>query len=129
MNLIVTINEKNIITKDELNNNKENLIENSDEYRTIKNEDDSLIFPRLNLFDYLFNNLYFSHKCLCDYKKQRIISTSNQILYKYFSVENIIYNQIKIENLLKDYRWNNLQLKNIQNNELIIQLESYLFDI
>jgi hypothetical protein len=44
-------------------------------------------------------------------------------------VENIIYNQIKIENLLKDYRWNNLQLKNIQNNELIIQLESYLFDI
>ena len=124
-----TINEKNIITKDELINNKENLIENSDEYRTIKNEDDSLIFPRLNLFDYLFNNLYFSQKCLCDYKKQRIISTSNQILYKYFSVENIIYNQIKIENLLKDYRWNNLQLKNIQNNELIIQLESYLFDI
>ena len=124
-----TINEKNIITKDELNNNKENLIVNSEDYQTIKKEDDdSLIFPKLNFFDYLFNNLYFSHKCLCDYKKQRIISTSNQILYKYFSVENIIYNQIKIENLLKDYRWNNPQLKCIQDNELITQLKSYLCD-
>ena len=123
-----TINEKNIIIKDELNNNKENLIENSDEYQTIKTEDDSLIFPKLNFFDYLFNNLYFSHKCLCDYKKQGIISTSNQILFKYFSVENIIYNQIKIENLLKDYSWNNPQLKSIQNNELITQLKLYLFD-
>jgi len=123
-----TINEKNIIIKDKLNNNKENLIENSDEYQTIKKEDDSLIFPKLNFFDYLFNNLYFSHKCLCDYQKQKIISTSNQILFKYFSVENIIYNQIKIENLLKDYSWNNPQLKSIQNNELITQLKLYLFD-
>ena len=122
------IDEKNIITKDDLTD-KEKLIENSDDYHKINNEDDSIVLPKLHFFDYLFNNFYGSRKCFCDYKKQMMISTSNQILYKYFSVENILYNQIKIENLLKDYKWNNPRLKSIGNNELISQLKNYLFNI
>ena len=122
------MDEKNIITKDDLTD-KEKLIENSDDYHKINNEDDSIVLPKLHFFDYLFNNFYVSRKCFCDYKKQMMISTSNQILYKYFSVENILYNQIKIENLLKDYKWNNPRLKSIGNNELISQLKNYLFII
>ena len=41
-------------------------------------------------------------------------------------MENILYNQIKMENLLKDYKWNNTDLANINNNNLIIQLNSLI---
>ena len=118
-------NEKNIIIKEDLIE-KEKLTENSEEYRGDISEDDSIELPKLHFFDYLFNNLYCSQKCFCDYKKQMMITTSNKILYKYFSIENILYNQIKMENLLKDYRWNNPRLKSIQNNDLISELKCYL---
>ena len=48
-----------------------------------------------------------------------MISNSEEILYKYFSVDNIVYNQIIFENLMKDYIWNNPKMKSIYNNELI----------
>ena len=120
------INEKNTITKDDLND-EENLIENSEKYQIMETKNDSFALPKLHFFDYLFNNFYCFRKCFCDYKKQMMISTSNQILYEYFSVENILYNQIRIENLLRDYKWNNPKLKSIQNNELISQLKFYLY--
>ena len=41
----------------------------------------------------------------------------------YLSVESILYNQIMLENLFKDYNWNNQELNNIDNNEFIIKLK------
>jgi len=115
--------EKNVIKDDY--NTKDNLIENANENQYNPSVDDSLELPRLNFFDYIFNNFYCSKKCCCDNKKQMLITKSNNIVYKYFSVENLLYNQILFENMLKDYRWNNPLLKNIKNNDLIYQLECY----
>ena len=55
-----------------------------------------------------------------------MISISNEILHKYFSVEKILYNQIMIDNLMKDYEWKNRELKKIKNNELFIRLKNYV---
>jgi hypothetical protein len=115
--------EKNIIKDDY--NTKDKLIENANENQYYPSVDDSLELPRLHFFDYIFNNFYCSKKCCCDNKKQMLITKSNNIVYKYFSVENLLYNQILFENMLKDYRWNNPRLKNIKNNDLIYQLECY----
>ena len=57
-----------------------------------------------------------------------IISICNKMLFSYLSVENILYNQIKFEHLMKDYKWNNPELKSILRNGLITQLKSYLSD-
>lgn len=119
-------NDKDIITKDDYND-KVNLKEFQDNFKYDKgNEDDSLNLPKLHFFDYILNNLFCQKRSCCDYRKQKLIWMSNKIIFKYFSVENILSNQIKLENLLKDYKWNDPGLNKIQNNELIIQLKSYL---
>ena len=33
---------------------------------------------------------------------------------------------MKLENLFKDYRWNNPRLKNLNNNELILALKKFI---
>ena len=35
----------------------------------------------------------------------------------------IIYNQMKLENLFKDYKWNNPELNTIENNKMISDLK------
>ena len=50
---------------------------------------------------------------------------TNDILYNYLSMDSLLYNQIKLENLLKDYKWNNKSLNDIQNNKMIIKLKNY----
>ena len=44
----------------------------------------------------------------------------------YLSVESILYNQIMLENLFKDYNWNNRELNNIDSNEFIIKLKKMI---
>ena len=61
-------------------------------------------------------------------RKQKIISKCNEIISKYYSIENIVYNQILLENLFKDYQWINQDLKTYENNELIIQLNDLVYD-
>ena len=39
------------------------------------------------------------------------------------SVDYILYNLIKLENLFKDYTWNNPTLNNLENNDLLIKLK------
>ena len=121
------IKDYNIVINEDYSN-KENLIDNSnEEFENSKNE--TLKLPKLHFFDYIFNNFYCGKRCCCKYNKQMLISTSNQIIYKYFSIENILYNQLKFENLLKDYKWNNPRLKSIKNIKLINQLNNYLLNI
>ena len=50
----------------------------------------------------------------------------NKIVYKYADIDSIIKNQILLENFFKDYKWNDPVLNNIENNDLFIQLETYL---
>ena len=54
--------------------------------------------------------------------RQEIISKCNKL-------ENILYNQIKMENLMIDYKWNNPDLNKLDNNEfifIIIQLKNLI---
>ena len=80
--------------------------------------------PKLRFFDFFFNNIY--SKCCIYIKRQKLIDSCDNILYKYHSIENILYNQILFENLMKDYHWNNPELKSIHKNDLIGDLKQYI---
>lgn len=56
--------------------------------------------------------------------RQEIIDKCNEIILKYYSVENILYNQLMLEILLKDYKWNVPELNKLDNNKLILQLKN-----
>ena len=141
-------NSKNSIEKNEhikINNNesiKDNLIDNSNQENNIivsnegainddNNElleDNNIIeenynLPELNLCDFIFKNIH-DNKCCCKINRQNIIHKCNEIISKYYSIEYILYYQIKIENLLKDYRWNDPRLNIFESNELISQLKN-----
>ena len=83
-------------------------------------ENKESILPKYHFFDFIFN--LFS--CCCkNNKTQKCISTCNEIREKYYSIENILYNQLMMENLLKDYKWNNPDLKFIRNIQIIDRLK------
>ena len=87
-------------------------------------DDSDINFPKLSFISYIFNNFYF--KNCCNMKNQTIISKCNEIISKYYSIENILYNQILMENLMKDYKWNDPKLKKIERNELINNLKIFI---
>ena len=126
-------NNKFIAIKDDLNEkcidkeSKENNHNEDNNYDTKEKEDDlstnKTRLKKLHFFDFFLNNLY----CCCkNQRPQKIIHTCNQIVYKYASIDNIIKNQILMENFLKDYIWNDPSLNNVENNNLFIQLKTYL---
>ena len=92
----------------------------------LDNENEQIItkLPKLRFFDYFFNNVY--SKCCVYIKKQKLIDSCDEILYKYYSIENILFNQILFENLMKDYHWNNPELKTIHKNESIKGLNKFI---
>ena len=87
-------------------------------------DDDERVIPKLRFIDFMMNSFY-SDKCCKSSNRQQIISSCNDLVSKYYTVEDIIYYQIKIENLLKDYKWNDPKLKYIDNNEFVTELKSY----
>ena len=106
--------EKNII----INDDGFNVGEATDENK-IKSE-----LPKLSFKDFYINNIY---SCFNSHNNsQQIIKTCNEILLKYYSIDYIVYNLIKLENLFKDYKWNDPSLSNIDNNELLIKLKTLL---
>ena len=119
--------EKNkfISIKDDLipKDNKEKYDEDNND----DNEDDIISddqrIKKMRFFDFFLNNIYC---CFKKRKAQKIIHECNEIVYKYASIDAIIKNQILIENFFKDYKWNNPSLNNVENNNLIIQLKTYL---
>ena len=111
-----------------VNNNEDNAInsekeeENNDENKNEEeNNKDSIISPKLYFYNFIFNNVYMK-KC-CFSNTQEFIITCDKIIKKYNSAENIVYHQMMLENLLKDYKWNNPKLKVLKNNELIKDLK------
>ena len=77
----------------------------------------------MRFFDFFLNNIYC---CFKKRKAQKNIHECNEIVYKYASIDGIIKNQIWMENFFKDYKWNNPSLNNVENNNLFIQLKTYL---
>jgi hypothetical protein len=73
------------------------------------------------MIHYLLNNIYSLKKWKSN--KQEIISLCKEILSKYVSIDYLLLNQIKFENLMKDYKWNNPKLNDIKENELIYKLK------
>ena len=129
-----SINENSLLDKNERSEDSSNYDE---ENKSIENEDiihdinesekegkGKMILPKFRFIDFLFNNLCCNK--ICKNKRQEIITNCNKLINKYYSIENILYNQIKIERLLKDYKWNNEELANINNNnnELIYELNN-----
>ena len=81
----------------------------------------NLDLPSPNFFDFLIHKIYF--KCFGHSKKQAIIESCNNMVSKYITIESIIYNQIRLDNLLKDYKWNNPQYESNQKDEFILGLK------
>ena len=122
-------NKLNPIKNDFYNNIEDNNIDDNDMNNVDDNKDNdeedlySKKIKKLRFFDFFLNNCY----CCCKKRKpQKIIHICNEIVYKYASVDNLIKSQILIENFLKDYKWNDPSLNNIENNNLFIQLRTYL---
>ena len=105
-------------TSNENKNNTKNYDINED---TIK-DNSSFALDKLHFYDYFLNNVY--SQCCKKRRNQELINMTNNIVYKYFSVDLLLYNQIIMENLLKDYKWNNPMLNNVQNNPMIIKLKN-----
>jgi len=56
-------------------------------------------------------------------RNQEIINMTNKIAFKYLSIDSLLFNQMKLENLFKDYKWNNPLLNNVKNNKMIDELK------
>ena len=128
-NIINPINNKNNnLTNPLISNSKKNtnLIINDNDIDN--NEIDDLlktkILPKLSFMHFFCNNLYFN-KC-SKFRSQETLHICNKILLKYISIDSILYNQMKLENLFKDYKWNNPILNNIEKNELINKLKTLI---
>ena len=87
-----------------------------------ESNDTKVTLPKLRFFDFIFNNIYNSKHCKM--VRQEIIDKCNEIILKYYSIENILYNQLMLEILLKDYKWNDPELNKLDNNKLILQLKN-----
>ena len=94
------------------------------EVKTVE-ENKHSILPKYHFFDFICN--IFSC-CFKNNNAQNCISACNEIREKYYSIENILYNQLIMENLLKDYKWNNPNLKFIKNIQLIDRLNLIIND-
>ena len=106
--------DKNVINDENVNYDK-NLLDD------IKNDEEEIILPKFRMIHYLLNNIYGLKKWKSN--KQEIISLCKEILSKYVSIDYLLVNQIKFENLMKDYKWNNPKLNDIKKNELIYKLK------
>ena len=110
--------------KDQVEVIADTINDDNDEEEELELDEKKAFLPRLHFFDFFFNNIY-KNNC-CNMKNQQIISTCNEIIYKYYSIDTILSNQIILDNLLKCYKWNNPNLNNIGNNELFIKLKTYI---
>ena len=130
-------NEKNNISTPLMNDipDKEDEKEKDNKVTAIKNEENenkednnikiyNRILPKLSFFDFYFNNIYCS--CCKRRNKQDILDICNIIISKYISVDSVLYDHLLFENLIKDYIWNNPDLNNILNNELIKELNKLI---
>ena len=123
---IPAINNINNITKKDIDlsrANKENeTMETKDKLETeIPNTINEIENIKKLSFKHFFLNGFYL-KCFNRINENKVIDLCNYILSKYISIDLLLYNQIMFENLLKDYKWNNPDLGNINKNKLINRL-------
>ena len=110
-----------------LNVNEKEEKDNKYEINDIKEDkittDTKSIFklPKFHFYSFIYNNIYF--KKYCTSSTQEMISSCKEIISKYYSIDAVIYNQLRLENLFRDYKWNNPKL-NIENNDLIFKIKA-----
>ena len=102
------ISEENEMFNDEIGNDIQEAVDKNHE--------------KMNFYEFFLNSLYCD--CCKKRKTQEIIKISNEIISKYLSIENLLYNQMILEQFWTDYKWNNPDLNNIQNDEMIIKLKN-----
>ena len=103
----LTINHNDNINNDNGDNEEEDIITNS---------------KNLKFMDFILNNFYWG--CFKKGNQAEIIDICNELLSKYISVDIILYHQIMMENLLKDYQWNDKKFSSLKSNDLIIKLNN-----
>ena len=82
----------------------------------------TIYLPFMRFYDFLFHQFYFKC-CFGPSNKQAFIDSCNGVVAKYLTVENLLYNQIRLENLLKDYKWNNPQYDTQEKNDFLLELK------
>ena len=102
--------------------NQNNIKDYGDDNDAEENYYPSNIIDSMHFYDFFYNNIY--SKCCCRIRNQEILNMTNEIMYKYLSIDSLLYNQIKLEQLFKDYKWNNPKLKNIKNNKMLTILKN-----
>jgi len=107
---------------DDKKEEKENIIfsENAGEEKQRKIYSENIDLPSPRFIDFLCHNLYF--KCFGPSSRQALIESCNDIVAKYITIESIFYNQMRLEYLWKDYKWNNPQYEVKQKDDLILDL-------
>jgi len=109
--------EKNLIEKSINDQDSDDIIE--DEGEKMKSSSLNISIPRF--IDFLFHKFYSS---CCGYSSRHIlINSCNDIVAKYTTIENILYNQMRLECLWKDYKWNNPQFQKMDKEDLILDLK------
>ena len=116
--------ENNIISKEkdmiEQVSEKENDKDLTERTIEVKNAN-NIQLPKFHFFHFICN--IFSSICFKKSKEQRCINIFQEIIQKYNSIDSIVYNQLMMEILLKDYRWNHPNLLSIKNIELLDKLK------
>ena len=105
---------------------KDNIINaiDTEEEENQKKASENLNLPSPRFIDFLFHKLYF--ECFGPSSRQALIESCNDIVAKYITIESILYNQMKLEYLWKDYKWNNPQYEVKQKDDLILDLRGEL---
>jgi len=114
--LIEDKNDEKEKESEKLNIDNDNNTEDDNKYKTSY---ENIDLPHISFFDFLFHNFYF--KCF-ELKKQNMINSCNEIVTKYLTVEKLIYNQMKLEYLWKDYKWNNKKFERKEKDDLFLDL-------
>ena len=114
-NLLEKSDKDDVIILDVKDNNNIVKAQSVDDKLNIK-------LPKFHFYDFFYNNIYNEKYCVSP--SQEIISTCNDIICKYYSIETVIYNQLRLENLFKDYKWNNPELNTLGNNNLINKIRN-----
>lgn len=135
-NINKDLDKKNIINKDPSisgailrdSNTNDLGIETVDqkEEKLIIEDKENRTLPNIKFISFILNNLPFKNCCVKS-KSQKIISLCHELISEYYTVEYLVYNQIMVENLLKDYKWNDPSLNKIESNKFITQIKNNIY--
>ena len=111
--------EKESTENDKINENEPELDNVEENCENIKSTYLNLTIPKF--FHFLFHLFYC--KCCKRSSDHILINSCNNIVAKYLTIENVLYNQMKLESFWKDYKWNNSQNKIKYKEDLLLDLK------